>query len=102
MLHVRSIEDYQKIKHTPDKLVVVLFSAAWCGPCKRAELMVNFLLNPDKIIFMKVDVNDLDLLPDTFDITAVPTFKFFKDGKLVYKFSGASQENLENGIKNNI
>ncbi|XP_047324165.1 thioredoxin H1-like isoform X2 [Impatiens glandulifera] len=66
------------------KLVVVNFTATWCGPCKfiapyYEELASKML----EIIFLKIDVDELRSVADDFDVKAMPTFVFVKDGNIV-------------------
>lgn len=58
---------------------LIVFSASWCGPCKRlapavAELMEKY---PDNIVKYDVDV-EVELRED-FEITAVPTLILVDD-----------------------
>lgn len=46
-------------------------------------------------MFVHVDVDELEDLPDGGDVRGVPTFKFFKDGKLLDSFSGANKDKLK-------
>jgi hypothetical protein len=35
---------------------------------------------------------------DASDVTGIPTFKFFKDGKLLHQFSGADATALQQAV----
>ena len=77
------------------KLVVVDFTATWCGPCqfiapKFAEMAEA---NPEAI-FIKVDVDDNDATAAACGIQCMPTFQFFKDGQMVHKMEGADEATL--------
>ena len=50
------------------------------------------------VVFVHVDVDVLESLPDGSDVRGVPTFKFFKDGKLLDSFSGANKDKLKQNI----
>lgn len=58
---------------------LIVFSASWCGPCKRlapaiAELMEKY---PDNVV--KYDVDAEVELREDFEITAVPTLILVDD-----------------------
>uniref|UniRef100_A0A2K5PLU5 Thioredoxin n=2 Tax=Cebidae TaxID=9498 RepID=A0A2K5PLU5_CEBIM len=59
-----------------DKLVVVDFSATWCGPCKMIKPFFH------------------DVASEC-EVKCMPTFQFFKKGQKVGEFSGANKEKLE-------
>ena len=66
-------------------LVLVDFFADWCGPCKAISPLLEELglLYKDLHIF-KVDIDQSTDLAQRFSITGVPTFKFFKNNKILY------------------
>jgi thiol-disulfide isomerase/thioredoxin len=49
-----------------DKLVVVDFTAKWCGPCVRIAPNVDELAKRDDIVVVKVDVVRCSSLPTRF------------------------------------
>ena len=81
--------------------VVIDFFATWCGPCKRIAPMFEDLADKyfPAITFLKVDVDESADLVDTFQISAMPTFVFLKDGAVVKRVEGADVMGLEEGFK---
>jgi thioredoxin 1 len=70
--------------------VVIDFFATWCGPCKVIAPKFEELskLFP-AIAFLKVDVDESAELAEKFDIRAMPTFVFLRDGMQIHKIEGA-------------
>ena len=77
-----------------DKLVVVDFWAEWCGPCRSIAPAVDELAAEfeGKAIIGKYNVDDDNALSSEMGIRNIPTFLFFKGGKLVDKQVGASSK----------
>jgi thioredoxin 1 len=97
---VTSKEEFDTIlSRADDKLVVVDFTATWCGPCRAIAPEFERLseANPD-VIFIKVDVDRCRDVARAQNISAMPTFKFFKHGKRYHTFQGASIRKLEDAI----
>lgn len=81
-----------------DKPVLVDFWAPWCGPCRAIAPTVEELAGTyaDKIKFCKVNVDENPVTPGKFEIKAIPTLIFFKDGEAAEHHTGlASKEQLE-------
>lgn len=66
-----------------DKLVLVDFMATWCGPCQKMKPSIKKLREElkDKITITEVDVDERKDLSAKFEIEAMPTLVFFKNGK---------------------
>ncbi|XP_058110575.1 thioredoxin H-type [Magnolia sinica] len=81
------------------KLVVVDFTASWCGPCRFIAPVLSELAKklPD-VIFLKVDVDELKSVAQDWAIEAMPTFMFLKEGKIVDKVVGARKEELQQKV----
>lgn len=78
------------------KLVVVDFSASWCGPCRMiapAFAALAHQMKPD-VVFVKVDVDEVPEASQAYSISSLPTFILFRDGAEIFRFSGASIEKL--------
>jgi len=101
--HVESFAEYkQKIKDAGGKLVVVDFFATWCGPCKRISPFLEELSGKmENVVFLKVDVDELEDVAREENITAMPTFYFYKNGTKVTDLVGAAQDKLKDIIEKN-
>jgi len=72
--------------------VMVDCYAPWCGPCKRIAPQLEELSEKDrftKVKFLKVNVDDVEDFATKYKVSAMPTFLFFKYGKLVDTVVGA-------------
>ncbi|XP_043107337.1 thioredoxin-like [Puntigrus tetrazona] len=96
-------ENFDKaLAEAGDKLVVVDFTATWCGPCQSiAPFYKGLSENPDyaNVVFLKVDVDDAQDVAQSCEIKCMPTFHFYKNGKKLDDFSGSNQDKLEDMVK---
>ncbi|PWS21411.1 thioredoxin, partial [Enterococcus faecium] len=75
-----------------DKLVVVDFTAVWCGPCQSiAPFFKSLSEQHTNVVFLKVDVDDAEDVAKSCKINCMPTFHFYKNGQKVDDFSGSNQ-----------
>jgi thioredoxin 1 len=64
-------------------VVLVDFSAAWCGPCQQQAPIIAKIAS-EYAGKAKIGTLDVDVSPETaekFGVTAIPTLIIFKDGK---------------------
>ncbi|XP_068127449.1 thioredoxin-like [Hyperolius riggenbachi] len=93
---IENLEEFQGVlKDAGSKLVVVDFTATWCGPCKMiAPVFEDMSKQYPDVLFIKVDVDDAQDVSTFCSVSCMPTFQFYKDGKKVDEFSGANKEKL--------
>ncbi|XP_045050992.2 thioredoxin domain-containing protein 8 isoform X2 [Desmodus rotundus] len=102
MVQIIKDEDEFKtlLKTAGCKLVVVEFSAKWCGPCKRIYPLVHAMsLQYQNVVFANVDVDDSRELAQTCHIRVIPTFQMFKRARKIFEFCGADAKKLEEKIR---
>jgi thioredoxin len=80
----------------PDQLVLLDFTAGWCGPCQRIAPFLKTLSSkfPELIIY-KIDVDECPEISVNFGVSAMPTFIFLRNGQICDQFSGANPQKLE-------
>lgn len=87
-----------------DKLVAVDFTASWCGPCKMiGPKFVGFsgLAEYANVLFYKVDVDANSETAEAQEVSAMPTFKFYKNGNKVAEVVGANEQKIKEALDNN-
>ena len=74
--------------------VVVDFYATWCGPCRQISPTLDAAAGPfaGRIKFFKVNVDESPGLAQNYQVAAIPTLLFFKDGKLAGRTTGLLTE----------
>ncbi|KAL6636745.1 hypothetical protein ACP70R_024317 [Stipagrostis hirtigluma subsp. patula] len=92
-------EQWEAHKAASSKLMVIDFSASWCGPCRFIEPAFKEMASrfPDAV-FVKIDVDELAEVARTWKVEAMPTFVLAKGGKEVSRVVGAKKDELERKI----
>ncbi len=80
--------EFDNVVGNNGKVLVDVFTT-WCGPCKRVKPIFQELsLEYNDVKFVSLDLDQNRWIGEKFDIHAIPTFLFFKDGEMVYKHLG--------------
>ncbi|KAJ3670148.1 hypothetical protein LUZ60_010472 [Juncus effusus] len=91
-------EQWQAHKNS-NKLMVIDFSATWCGPCRFIEPTFKALSTKfSEAVFLKIDVDELSEVSRMWKVEAMPTFVLIKGGQEVSRIVGAKKEELERKI----
>ncbi|VVB09297.1 unnamed protein product [Arabis nemorensis] len=89
---------FNEIKES-SKLMVIDFSASWCGPCKMIMPAIREMAEKiTDVSFVKLDVDEVPDVAKEFNVTAMPTFVLVKRGKEVERIIGAKKDELENKV----
>lgn len=100
---IPSAADFDKALAVAGKLVVVDFFATWCGPCKMISPMVEKFSNEyTQADFYKVDVDQVPEVAQKNEVSSMPTFILFKDGKQIAKVVGANPAGVKQAIASNV
>ncbi|XP_019414780.1 PREDICTED: thioredoxin H2-like [Lupinus angustifolius] len=83
-----------------NKLMVIGLMATWCVPCKYMEPVIRqFAAKYTDVEFIKLDVDVLMEVAQTFQVQAIPSFILMKKGKVVEKVMGPKREELHKLIE---
>ena len=83
---------------------LMIFGAAWCGPCQSLKKFIKE--SPDSFpdSYIKIEYLDIDKFPDVaskLNIKSLPTSIIYKDGKLKSRKIGFQKTDYINWIQNN-
>jgi len=101
MVKVLNSDEFAGNAENTKGVVVVDFSATWCGPCKMLAPVFEWVSNKmvDKAKFFKVDIDSNNNLAQKYRISAVPTMIIFKDGIPVENLSVfMPEQNITNKV----
>jgi thioredoxin 1 len=94
--HVLSKDEFFKILEQQNN-VIVKFTAKWCGPCKViAPTFTELSLCCPDIFFVEIDIDNFEELTTDYQISGIPAFILFRQGKEIGRITGSSKKDLEN------
>lgn len=74
----------EEVLKTTSGVVLVNFSATWCGPCKRQVPVLESLSKSKTTLkIVKVDIDESPELAQKFGVRSVPTLILFNQGEKV-------------------
>ncbi len=85
---------YEKEVIQSKKPVLIEFWASWCVPCKAMERLLNELENlfNSKLYIFKMNVDRNRRIPRILNLTGVPTFMSYSEGKEIQRRVGAQSK----------
>lgn len=95
LLHVKK-DTFDKEVLQSNLPALVDFSAVWCGPCQMMGPVMEKLAAEfqGKAKVAKIDIDQEPALAEKYRIMAVPSFVFFKDGKVAETITGVVPEEV--------
>lgn len=84
-----------------NKLVVVDFSATWCGPCRALSPYIDALAtNHHHILFAKANIEETPIMANELDVKSLPCVIIFENGKEIHRVVGFNKPKLQAIIEN--
>lgn len=95
LIHPTSLQEFESALAN-NKLVVVEFTAKWCGPCRTIAPYVYKMSKEyrGRIVFVAVDYDEFPDVAEKHHVSMMPTFQFYRRGVCFNEFKGANREAL--------
>lgn len=92
---VKEVQAAIQVAIRNDKILVLYFTGARCGPCKRIKPVIQGLVHKyqRQLALYTVDIS-VDDLVQHFNVVAVPTFVFIRNNAIICTHEGADADKL--------
>tara|TARA_E500000331_G_C17116988_1_gene652163 strand:- start:429 stop:932 length:504 start_codon:yes stop_codon:yes gene_type:complete len=99
MIEIKDSSEHIKVINE-NKSVVLDFWAPWCGPCKAVmPLLEKLSKDYTEVTFAKISVEDNKAISDLYNVSAVPTLVYLRNGEVKSTQQGiTSQSSIEEKI----
>ena len=91
IIELNSYEEYEESLNSEN--IVIQFYANWCGPCLLIKKNLQDILEANNdIIFFKINVDNewAENILEENEINCMPSFVFYKRGKIFDRFEGTN------------
>jgi len=84
----------RKLYHESDRLVVVMYSAPTCGPCRTLKPIWNSLVNEyeTEIHYVSIDIEQDPEIAEAAGVMGTPTVQFFKNKERLHSLPGVKMK----------
>ena len=99
--YIKDLEQFEEWLEQSADLLIVTFTAEWCGPCKMwmpifDQVAESYEDATDvKCLFGKVDVDEAEDIAVELEIRLLPTTVLIKNNYIVMSFTGAGMTAIE-------
>lgn len=92
--------DFKELVLDSEGIVLVDFSATWCGPCKMQTPVLEDISNSVTYPIYSVDVDKSPDIASKYNVNAVPSLMLFKNGTLKQTLVGfQAKEVIEEAVE---
>jgi thiol-disulfide isomerase/thioredoxin len=91
---ISNIGELNSILEKPNQMIVIDFFATWCKTCNTiSEYYFKLSELYNGIIFLKINIEDIEDIKETYNVEKLPTFIVLKDKEELLRLQGASKIN---------
>ena len=97
---VATSDNFDELVLKSKKSVLVDFNADWCGPCQMLKPIIEEISEESDATIVSVNIDDNDLLAESYNVQSIPCLVVFKDGKEVKRSVGLVSKDEIEGLIN--